>query len=195
MVLDAIITCVVLLAIQAYNISLVIKPNHKYAFLKESWYSLNTFKLSVFEYLPLCIISLLIFFFAGDAASGLLMIENVVYDPKYIFILLWLLLGTMGNLLSYVFKVENKINEKKNKVLYLLANILVNVILVALYIVFDKTSPDYIPQIAKPLFPITFSKSIPIEMMFVFGLQALAILAVLVKLVIVLLKKYNKQEA
>ena len=187
--IDAMITSVVLLIAQGYNISLIVKPNHKLAHLKENWYSLNAFKINIFEYLLLTIVSLLVFFFTGDFISGLLMIENVIYDPKFIFILLWLLLGSMGNLLAYVFKFENKIKTKKNKIIYLASNILVNGLLVVLFVLFGKLYPNYIPAIAKPLFPITFSKSIPIEMMMLFGIQALAVLVCLVKILITLLKK------
>ena len=67
--------------------------------------------------------------------------------------------------------------------------ILVNGLLVVLFVLFGKLYPNYIPAIAKPLFPITFSKSIPIEMMMLFGIQALAVLVCIVKILITLLKK------
>ena len=189
--IDAIITSVALLIMQGYNVSLVIKENHKLSFVKEKWYSLGYFKINIFEYLILCVLSLLVFFFAGDFFSGLLMLKNGIYDPKFFFILAWLLIGSIGNLLAYVFKVEKQIKEKKNKIIYFVSNILVNGLLVVLFVLFGKLYPNYIPTIAKPLFPITFSKSIPIEMMMLFGIQALAVLASLIKIVITLLKKEN----
>lgn len=187
--IDAIIISVVLLISQGYNILLVIKPDSKLKVIKEQMYSLDCFKINIFEYLFLSIVALLVFFFTGDFFSGLLMIENAIYDPKFIYILLWLLLASMGNMLVYVFKYENKLQTKKSKIIYLASVILINVLLVVLYVILGKAYPNYIPSIAKPLFPIAFSKSIPIEMMLLFGLQALAVVVFLVKVIIVLIKK------
>jgi hypothetical protein len=131
--------------------------------LKESNYSLGYFKLKLVEYIPLAILGIFVFFTVGDFVSGLISIENMLFDAKYIFLLLWVLTIPTINLLSFVFKVEQKEVLFRNKMIYLSSLILINMVFGLLLLVFEMVDPNFIVQVGKPLFPITFSVSIPIE--------------------------------
>ena len=137
----------------------------------------------------MCVIALLSFFFVGDFASGLLMLENVIYDPKYIFVLLWLVLIPMGNLFCYTFKFETRIHNKSNKLLYLGLLLLANIIIFGLEVLFEAIHPNYIVDVAKALFPITFSASIPVEMMMIYAIQAIAVFIIIIKVIYYSLSK------
>ena len=186
---DAIITSIVLIIVQVYNVFVLVNPSHKLSSIKHNFYSLGYFKINIFEYIIMCVIALLSFFFVGNSASGLLMLENVIYDPKYIFVLLWLVLIPMGNLFCYTFKFETRIHNKSNKLLYLGLLLLANIIIFGLEILFEAIHPNYIVDVAKALFPITFSASIPVEMMMIYAIQAIAVLIIIIKVIYYSLSK------
>lgn len=178
---DGLLSMILILLVQIYNLFVLFKPNHKLASIKENYYSLGYFNFSLSNYLLLCLFALVAFFEVGNMVSGFIMIQNVIYNPKYIFVLLWLLLGVFGNFLFYVFKAETRIKTKKNKLIYLGYIISINVILIGLFIIFEITDPNFIAYIAKPLFPITFTASVPVEMMYIFLIQILTLISTIRK--------------
>lgn len=186
---DSIIVDVALLIASIYNISLIIKPKHKYAFVKENMYSLGYIKLNVLEYILICILAILALFTVGDFICGLNSLANILYDGKYLFLLLWVLIIPTMNLLSYVFKVETRNINKKNKVIYLSSLIIINILFASLLLVFESITPSFIVAIGKPLFPIAFSISFPVEMIVLLAIQVISILIDTVKLIVCITNK------
>ena len=185
---DMILVHVGLIVVQVINVLSVIKPECKISQFKEHLYTLDYFKINIFEYLLLAIISILTCLFTGLFVCGLSALGNIVDDVKYIYLLLWYLVPVF-NLICLVFKFERKFTDKKVKVLYLLSLIVVNVVFASLYFIFEKLDPNFIVQIGKPLLPITFSISKRIELLIHLITQGIGCFLFLVKVPLVLLKK------
>ena len=186
---DMILTHIVLIIIQIFNLCTVFRPNSKLFELKESNYSLGYLKLKLVEYIPLAILGIFAFFTVGDFVSGLISIENMLFDAKYIFLLLWVLTIPTINLLSFVFKVEQKEILFRNKMIYLSSLILINMVFGLLLLVFEIVDPNFIVQVGKPLFPITFSVSIPIEIFILLAIQFISIVVDVVKIILCIKKR------
>ena len=186
---DMILTHIVLIIGQILNLCTVFKQNSKLFEFKERNYSHGYFKLKLIEFIPLTVLGIFAFFTVGDFISGLISIENALYDAKYIFLLLWVLTIPMINLLSFVFKIEQKEISPKNKVIYLSSLIFINVIFGLLLFVFELVDPNFITQVGKPLFPITFSVSIPIEMIVLLAIQLISIIVNIVKIILCIKRK------
>lgn len=186
---DGIAIGVFLCAMQILNIVLACVPSCKLALGKESFKQYGIFNLKIYEFLPLCLFSILGFAFAGDAVNALTAIENALYDPKYIYLILWTLFVPFGNLLALVIKPETRIKCKKGKIIVLSSLIAINVLFVLLLWIFEATSPGFMIHIGKPLFPITFSVSMPIEMITFLSLGLLSTIIYTAKLVYYSVKK------
>lgn len=185
---DGIIISSFLILVQIYNLTVIIKPNHKFSYLKENHYNIGFVKLSLIEYLLISVLAILALFTVGDFISGFNAIENILYDGKYLYLLLWVLIIPTVNLLSFVFKFENKIKSNSNKVIYLSSLIFVNILFGLLLFIFETISPSFIVSIGKPLFPIAFSISFPVEMIILLAIEAVSIIINSVKLTHYLVK-------
>ena len=173
---DSIIVSILLILVQVYNLFTIFKPNHKLSILKDRNYNLNLVKLNVLEYSLISILAILALFTIGDFVCGFNAIKNVFYDSKYIFLMLWVLIIPTGNLLSFVFKLENKFKSKLSKNIYLSSLILINLLFGILLWIFEVIDPSFIVNVGKPLFPIAFSISFPVEMLVLLGIQLVSIL-------------------
>lgn len=180
---DGIIVSVVLIITQIYNVLCVVRAKNKYAYLKENHYNLGYFKINLIEYLLMSVLAILALFTVGDFVCGLNSISNALYDAKYIFLLLWVLIIPTLNLLSFVFKVERKDITKKNKIIYLSSLILINIIFAVLLLVFEHFDPSFVVAIGKPLFPITFSISFPVELIILLVIQLISVIIDGIKLI------------
>jgi hypothetical protein len=125
----------------------------------------------------------------GAAVRAVGAFENALYDGKFIFLWLWVLLVPAMNLAYLVFKPEKRVQSKKAKTIVLGVGIGVNVLFGALLWVFEVTDPSFMVHIAKPLFAIAFSVSLPIEMVGILGIMAISVVIFAVKLCIILFKK------
>ena len=179
---DAILVNIFLIVMQVLRIIRLIKPEGKLSKGWESYKQYGIFKLSVGEYLPLCILAILAFSFAGDTLNSLIALENALYDIKYIYLALWLLTPLL-NLLVLVIKPESKIKDKRIKIIVMSVAISVNVIFALLLLIFELTSPDFIIHVGKPMFLITFSVSLPIEMIALLLIGVSSIVFYVVKLI------------
>ena len=191
---DGIIINIFLIAMQALGIVLIVKSNSNFAVRWEEHKSYGVFKLSTIEYLPLCILAILSFVFTGDAFNSLNAIENALYDPKYIYLILWVLIVPAGNLILLAFKPENRSIKKSAKITILSLGIGINVIFALLLFVFEKTSPNFIVYIGKPLFLIAFSVSMPIEMIILLSIGLISVIIYTIKLVLLFVVKSNMNE-
>lgn len=186
---DGIIINTFLCGMQILNILIAAMPNCKLAIGKESFKQYGIFELKIYEYLPLCLFSILGFAFAGDALNALTAIENALYDPKYIYLVLWTLIVPFGNLLALVIKPEARIRCKKGKIIALSVLIAINLLFVLLLWIFELMSPGFMIYIGKPLFPITFSVSMPIEMITFLSLGLISTIIYISKIVYILVRK------
>ena len=188
---DGIIVHILLILIQVVNLISVIKPNHKIALLKEKFYSLDYLKIRIGDYVVLVVVTLLSCLFAGLFVCGLSAFSNVFHDIKYLYLLVWYLLPVI-NLVCIVFRVENDFQTDKGKIKYLAYFIIINIVFMASYFLFEIIHPNFIVQIGKPLLPITFSISMRIELMLLIGVQSVGILIYLIKLLLIILRKNEK---
>ena len=189
---DGIIVNIILITIQIFNLLAVIKPNNKLAYLKENFIAEKKLKLNLFEYIPICILALLAMLTVGDFISGFNAIENALYNPKYLYLLLWLLIIPTMNLFSYVFKIENKINSKLYKIIYLLILITINILFGLLVLFFKIIDPSFIVLIGKPLFPIAFAISFPIEITTILVIQLIGVIINTAKVIFFANKRHYK---
>lgn len=185
---DGIIVNVFLIAMQVLRIIRIARPEGKVSKVWEEYKQYGIFKLSIGEYLPLCLLAILAFAFLGDSLNSLIAIENALYDIKYIYLVLWLLIPAI-DLILLVIKPEKIIKNKTAKIVFISVAILVNVIFALLLLIFELTSPDFIIHVGKPMFLITFSVSLPIEMLalLLIGVSLVAIFAV--KLIRIIVKE------
>lgn len=189
---DGIVINILLIAVQIFNLITTFKPNHKYSYLKEQLYNHGYFKINLIEYLFYSILAILTFFTIGDFISGLRLLPNIRYDGKIIFLLLWLLIIPLMNLISYVFKFENRINKISHKMTYLLSLIGINILFGLLFYLFESIDPNFIVSIGKPLFPITYSISFPIEIIALLLIQGISVIIGLAKIILINLKKNER---
>lgn len=159
---DVIIVSLGLILAQIYNLIVVFNPNFKYAFIKEEMYSLGYFKINIFKYLLVSVIGAYAFFCVGNVVGAFAAFENVLYDFKYLYLLLLFLLPCV-DLLTYIFRVEDHFIGKKSKIIYHISHIGVNVLFILLFIIFEAIHPNFMVGVGKPLLPITYSISFPVE--------------------------------
>ena len=189
---DGWIYTVVLLAMQVVNLICAFKPQSKLALGKDEFLNKQgACSLGLVEYLLVCVLAILTFVFVGAAVRAIGAFENALYDGKFIFLWLWVLLVPAMNLVYFVFKPEKRAQSKKAKVAFLGAGIGVNVLFGVLLWVFEVTNPSFMVHIAKPLFAIAFSVSLPIEMVGILGIMAISVVIYAVKICLILFKKDN----
>ena len=187
---DGWIYTVVLLATQVVNLICAFKPQSKLALGKDGFLNKQgACSLGLVEYLLVCVLAILTFVFVGAAVRAIGAFENALYDGKFIFLWLWVLLVPAMNLGYFVFKPEKRVQSKKAKVAFLGAGIGVNVLFGVLLWMFEVTNPSFMVHIAKPLFAIAFSVSLPIEMVGILGIMAISVVIFAVKLCLVLLRR------
>ena len=187
---DGWIYTVVLLAMQVVNLICAFKPQSKLALGKDGFLNKQgACSLGLVEYLLVCVLAILTFVFVGAAVRAIGAFENALYDGKFIFLWLWVLLVPAMNLGYFVFKPEKRAQSKKAKVAFLGAGIGVNVLFCVLLWVFEVTNPSFMVHIAKPLFAIAFSVSLPIEMVGILGIMAISVVIFAVKLCLVLFRE------
>lgn len=186
----------ILIAIQAFNLWCVLLESNTgrwFSELKDELHTACKVKLSLIEYLLLCLPGVFVLVFFGSAFTACFTaIENALYDFRYIYLLLWVMLIPMMNLLYLVFKPARMNISRRAKLISLGVGIGANLIFGILLLVLELTYPDFIVHIGKPLFLIAFSVSLPIEMIIILVIMALGTTFMTINLVRILL---NKQTA
>ncbi len=190
---DVIVIHFVLIALQVFNIATVISPTSQAAKFKEGLRMAGSFKLRVWEYIPLCILAIVVFVFSGASIYATFSaFENAFYDFRYIFLLLWVFIVPMMNLGFLVFKPEKRDIPAMAKIITLCSGIAINIIFATLLEVLESTYPDFMVHIGKPLFLIAFSVSLPIEMGVILGIMAIGTVAFCIKLISLLANKTDR---
>ena len=181
-----------LIAIQAFNLYSVFKSDIGKAVceFKDTLYGQSKVKLSLAEYILLCIPGVFVLVFFGSAfTASFTAIENALYDFRYIYLLLWVMLIPMMNLLFLVFKPWRMNISRKSKLISLSIGIGANILFGVLLLVLELTYPDFIVHIGKPLFLIAFSVSLPIEMLIILFVMALGTVVMGINLALTILSK------
>lgn len=187
---DVIIIHIALITLQIFNILTSVLPNSQTASFKNGLKAHGAFRLSVWEYIPLCILAIVVFVFSGASIYATFSaFENAFYDFRYIFLLLWVFVVPMMNLLFLVVKPEKRELSRKRKIITLSMGIAVNIIFGVLLLIFERTYPDFMVHIGKPLFLIAFSVSLPIEMGVILVIMAIGTVVIGGKLISLLINK------
>ena len=185
---DGIVISLGLIIAQVYNLIIVFKKDFKYAFIKEEMYSLGYFKFHIIEYVLISVVGAYALFCIGNVVGAFAAFENVLYDFKYIYLLLLFLISG-ADLLTYVFRVEDHFIDKKGKIIYFVSHICVNVLFILLFVIFEAIHPNFMVGVGKPLLPITYSISFPIETILIATVQGIFIVINLIKILILVIKK------
>ena len=167
---------------QGFNFARILEPNEKLEVFLSSFKKPGYLNIKLWEYALYCLIAILAFVFVGSFFVGFRAIENVTYDPAYIYLLLWVLLPTF-NLVTLIFKVENKLKTPNTKRIYLASVLAVNIIFTLVLFIIEANNPSFMVNIAKPLFAIAFSVSLPIEMLAILGITLASSIVAVVKLI------------
>ena len=194
---DVILIHAGLIILQIINIITAFLPGCFYSLVRENMKNCGTLKLCVAEYVFFSVLAIVVFVFMGSSIYAIFSsYKNAFYDFRYVFLILWVLIIPLMNLLYLVFKPEKRISKTCEKIAALGIGIGINVIFTSLLLIFEITYPDFMVHIGKPLFLIAFSVSLPIEMGVILGITLLGTLAMAVKLLLVLIQKkkaYKKQ--
>ena len=187
---DGIIINALLLAFQIFNVYSLVFPKNKLAINKEKIKQNGTFSIGKVEYLLLCIIAILCFVFIASALCAVFnALENAKHDGKFIYLVLWVLLIPLVDILMLVYKIENREYTKSVKITALATCIAFNVVFGVLLAVFESLSPDFMVLVGKPLFMIAFSVSLPIEQLAMILIMAVSTIVFLVRLLKLVIKK------
>ena len=174
-----------LIALHALMIILVAAKRDEASGVKQH----GIFKLNLIEYVALCVFAILVFVFVGSSVFATFSsYENALYDAKFAFLVLWLFIIPLMNLVYLALKPERLIEKKGAKIAVFASGIVVNLIFGALLFIFEAVHPDFMVHIGKPLFLIAFSVSIPIEMAVIVAMMAIGSIVMSAKLITVLVK-------
>ena len=179
---DGLIINFVLIVVQVINIITTLKPNIKLAKYEDYLTHHGLLHLNIIEYILLFLLGILTNVFIGAFIIGFEAIENALYDGKYIYMMLLVLIIPTINFLTLLIK-PNRVFKNK-KILTLLVPLGINFLFLGLFILFESIYPSFMVNIAKPLFPITFSVSLPIEMLIIILIISISSIIYLVKLFI-----------
>lgn len=189
---DMIVVLSLLIAIQAFNIAAGDRRGTKASSFVKDIKLRGTLKITVPEYLALCVLAIIVFVFTGAAITAIFTaFSNAFYDARYIFLILWVLLIPMGNLSLMVLKPERSKLGKRARISILASGIAANLLFGLLFLIFELTAPDFLVLIGKPLFLIAFSVSLPIEPAIIFAIMLMGTVLMTVRLLRTVTKQNN----
>ena len=184
-----------LIAFQVLNIAVFYRESTRAGrFIKEIKEQGFT-SVNQFEYAALCLMAIIVFVFTGAAIyASFSAIENALYDFRYVYLLIWVMIIPMANLLIITLKPEKMNFKKSTKLACLGTGILSNLVFGVLFLIFELTSPDFLIHIGKPVFLITFSVSMPIEPCIIFAFMAIGTIIMAVRFFTTLKSEENATE-
>ena len=188
---DGIVICTVAIISQVVRLISRFAPSLAISEKKEWATDRGRFSLSVVEYVIISVFSVVAFVFVGSSLYAFSAIANAAWDPKFIFLQLWLLVP-LFDIALLVIKPEKRGISARSKIVTLSVAIAVNLIFGILFGVFEAVYPDFIIHVGKPMFLIAFSVSMPIEMIGVLGIMALSTVVLAVRLALCILKSREK---
>lgn len=179
--IDTILVNCALLILQIANIVNIFKPNKKISEFNDVFKMHGYLSFKIYEYILICVLAILTMIFIGDFFISFKAIENVLYDPKYFYLMAWVLLVPMTSFIFFFFKIEKRLSSNKHTIIYLSIIGGLQIVLTSLLFVFEAIYPNFIVRCGKPLFVITYSVSIPIEMIILLTISAITIILVPIK--------------
>ena len=152
----------------------------------------GTLRIRAWEYALLCVVALFALMFTGSAAcAAFTSFANAFYDGRYVFLLLWFLLIPLANVTVLVLRPGKMPLSKCKKLTVLCALVAANLLFGLLFWLLELTHPDFLVHVGKPMLPITFLASLPIEPWIVFAIMALGTLVSAVRLLLVCANRYQ----
>lgn len=187
---DMIVVLIALIILQIANLFVLDRKGTRAGELVGALKQRGTLHIGIVEYIILSVFAIVIFVFAGAAVYATFSaFSNAFYDPRYVFLLLWVLIVPLGDLALVALKPEKMNVSSSAKIITLGIGIIANLMFAALFVIFELTSPDFLIHIGKPLFLITFSISLPIEPCIIFGIMALATLILVIRFALLVAKR------
>lgn len=177
----------VLLVLLAWQIFRLVAPTHA---ALDGLKQRGTVSVGTGEYFALSLPAVFAFVFAGSALTATFTaFSNAFYDWRYIFLLLWVGVVPLGNLLLLALRPDKMALSGRTKLTLLGTGIGVNLLFGLLFLVLELTYPDFIVHVGKPLFLIAFSVSLPIEPLLILAIMALGTVLFVLRFVRVLKQK------
>ena len=159
---DMLVVNCLLVLVQAFNIFVLIKPNSKYAFVKDAFASYGFFKFNLVSKIFVTILALITMVFIGDFLNSFSAIGNAAYDGKYIFLILMIFVIPLMNFVYFLTTPKVRSISKKTNLIIHSCVMGVNVLFAILLIAFTFGFPDFVVGVGKPLFPLDYTISIPV---------------------------------
>ena len=186
---DMIAIITLLIFVQIFNLTVGDRKGTRASCLLVGAKLRGTAKVSAPEYGSLCVLAIIVFVFTGAAITGIFTaLSNAFYDGRYIFLILWVLIVPMGNLVILTLKPERSKLTKRKKLSILASGIGVNLLFGLLFLILELTSPDFLVLIGKPLFLIAFSVSLPIEPAIIFAIMLIGLVVMSIRFAKLILK-------
>ena len=177
------------IALAVLDLIATFKPHGKLASLYKKIDLRGTVRIPPLAYICLLPLAIFAFAFVGDGICGFSAIENALYDPKYVFLMLWVGLVPILNVLSIVIRPDSLARTVGAKACALSGIVGVNLLFFALIVIFEALTPDYMIHIGKPFLIITFSVSLPIEFFIIALIMLTGTLVAATRLILLLVKR------
>jgi cell division protein FtsL len=190
---DMLVILPILLAWQICKLTVADRPTTRMGAWLNRLKQRGTLDLRVVEYLILCVLAIVVFVFTGAAVfSTFSAFENALYDVRYVFLLLWVMIIPMANLALLTLRPEKMKLRRPTKMIILGSGIGANLISGLLFLIAELTYPDFLIHIGKPVFLIAFSVSLPIEPGVILGIMAVGTLVLAIRMVLVAGRRYDR---
>ena len=114
---DMVVVLFAIVVLNIFSVSTVFKPSARAGKLVNATNQRGTLRLRVLEYLALCVLAIVVFVFTGSAIYATFSaFENAFYDLRYVFLLVWVMIIPMGNLVLLTVKPEKMNIRKRTKI-------------------------------------------------------------------------------
>ena len=182
---DTIVVLAVLLALQIFHLAVGDRKNTRAGAWLNGLKQRGSVKVGVAEYCALGVLAVVAFMFTGVAiVAAFTAFANTFYDVRYLFLLVWVMVVPLSDLLLLTLKPERWMPTKRARLTLFGTAIGVNVLFALLFWICELTYPDFIVHIGKPLFFIAFSVSIPIEPLTILLIMAITVALLTARLVL-----------
>ena len=181
---DVLVVLSALLLWQVFSLALGNREGTQAKAVLDSLKERGTVSLGVLPYIGLSFFALVACFFVGASiTAAFTAFEYVMQDGRFLFLLLWLLAVPMANLVLLVARPEERALSRRGKLWLLGGGIGINVLFAALFVLFELTAPNFLVHVGKPLCPLAFAASLPIEPALAFLLMTVGTVILTLRLV------------
>ena len=110
---DMLVVNCLILFISIISLVNIFKPNEKISNIRNVFSEYGFISLKKYEYALISILAILCFVFFGDFLNSFKAIENLFYDPKYLYLMLWVLIVPLSTITYFVLKLDRYFSTKK----------------------------------------------------------------------------------